>query len=79
MVMAIHAKAPTRKSVIARVDFLTEHTVFEALESLACYGCANEIKPGDHFTRRGDRAGMASGVRYPFCLKCRPVVWSGVR
>ena len=79
MVMAMRKKAPVQKSVVARIDFYYEHTVFKALASVTCYGCSGEIEPGDHFTRRGDKAGTVVGMRYPFCLKCRPVTWSGKR
>ena len=78
MVMAMQAKAQN-KSKVAHLDFETEHTVYEALVTLPCNGCSNEIKPGDHFTRRGDKAGTVEGLRYSFCLTCRPVIWSGRR
>jgi hypothetical protein len=79
MVMVMQAKAPNRKSVVARINFPSEYTVYKALVSLTCCGCSNEINPGDMFTRRGDKAGTMEGIRYSFCLKCRPVIWSGHR
>lgn len=77
MVMAMQTKASNQKSVVADIDFDTEHTVFEALLPLSCYGCSAGIESGDYFTRRGDKAGRVAGMRYVFCLKCRPVIWSG--
>jgi hypothetical protein len=79
MVMVMKAKSNKPKSCIKSLDFPTDQTVFKALEALPCYGCGSEIASGDLFTRKGDKAGQVEGLRYVFCLKCRPLTWSGPR
>jgi hypothetical protein len=75
--MSLKKTAPNQKSIVVPIDFPTRYTVYKALVSLTCCGCSEEIKPGKMFTRRGDKAGTVLGIRYHFCLTCRPIMWSG--
>jgi hypothetical protein len=77
MSAVLQVRISSYKSSVARINFPSEFTVYKALISLTCCGCSDEIEPSDMFTRRGDKAGTIKGIRYPFCLNCRPVIWRG--
>ena len=75
----VQIKKGQNKSRVAELDFPSAHTVYEAVSVQICDGCSEQINEGDMFTRRSDKAGTIPGIRYTFCLKCRPVIWSGLR
>jgi len=47
--------------------------IYKALIPLTCDNCRDIIQPEEIFSRSSNKLGTKPGIRYVFCVRCKPI------